>query len=203
MRTRLVDLLDARKGHFQLESGHHGDLWLDLDALFLRPQGLQQFVGELANRLSTGHIRIQAICGPLTGGAFLAQMIAAALGVEFYYAERIAPQQPLPHDRLFSVAYRVPAALRGRIRGKNVVVVDDVVNAGSAIRATLADLRACGATPLEIGALLTLGDAASQLAAENNIPLKSLTHLTSGLWTPAACPLCAEGVPLEDLRPTP
>ena len=49
----LLTLLDKRAGHFQLESGHHGELWLDLDALLLRPSLLQPFVQTLANlRLS-------------------------------------------------------------------------------------------------------------------------------------------------------
>ncbi len=31
----LLDAVDASRGHFLYESGHHGDLWLDLDALFV------------------------------------------------------------------------------------------------------------------------------------------------------------------------
>jgi orotate phosphoribosyltransferase len=37
MVENVLELLSARKGHFLLESGHHGDLWLDLETLFLRP----------------------------------------------------------------------------------------------------------------------------------------------------------------------
>lgn len=33
----LVRLAELRRGHFALESGHHGDLWLDLDRLFVEP----------------------------------------------------------------------------------------------------------------------------------------------------------------------
>ena len=32
--------LGPRRGHFLLESGHHGNLWLDLNSLFLRPAAL-------------------------------------------------------------------------------------------------------------------------------------------------------------------
>jgi orotate phosphoribosyltransferase len=35
------ELLAARQGHFKLESGHHGDLWLDLDQLLGQPARLQ------------------------------------------------------------------------------------------------------------------------------------------------------------------
>jgi orotate phosphoribosyltransferase len=81
MQEELIDFLAPRRGHFLLESGHHGELWLDLDTLFLRSARLKRFAVELAIRLS-GH-NIDAVCGPLTGGAFLAQMIACVLDVEF------------------------------------------------------------------------------------------------------------------------
>ena len=41
MRDDVLSLLAARKGHFLLESGHHGDLWLDLELLCLRPRLVQ------------------------------------------------------------------------------------------------------------------------------------------------------------------
>ena len=36
-------------GHFVYESGHHGDLWFDLDMLFVHPRRLQPSVAELAS----------------------------------------------------------------------------------------------------------------------------------------------------------
>jgi orotate phosphoribosyltransferase len=39
----LIEALAARRGHFRLESGHHGELWLDLDPLFARPARLAPF----------------------------------------------------------------------------------------------------------------------------------------------------------------
>jgi len=32
MAENVLELLSARRGHFLLESGHHGDLWFDLEA---------------------------------------------------------------------------------------------------------------------------------------------------------------------------
>ena len=36
-----LELLDGRRGHFRLESGHHRDLWLDLDPLFAEPSRIE------------------------------------------------------------------------------------------------------------------------------------------------------------------
>jgi orotate phosphoribosyltransferase len=63
-----LNLLQARNGHFKLESGHHGNLWLDLDLLFLRPKQIQRFIVELARQISG--FNIDAICGPMVGGRF-------------------------------------------------------------------------------------------------------------------------------------
>jgi orotate phosphoribosyltransferase len=194
MQRELLSLLAARNGHFRLESGHHGNLWFDLDALFLRPSRLQQFVGELANGLS--RYNVEAVCGPLVGGAFLAQSVASALDTEFYFAERFVPHAG---EALYAVKYRIPPALRKMVHGKNVAVVDDVINAGSAVRGTVATLRSCGANPVVIGALLVLGSSASSFFADQNIPVERVAYLPNEVWTPAECPLCVAQMPLEDL----
>jgi orotate phosphoribosyltransferase len=194
MQEELLNLLNPRKGHFKLESGHHGDLWLDLERLFLRPGAARRFVIELANKLS--RYNIAAVCGPLVGGALVAQMIALELEVEFYYAERFSRPQP---DALYPVEYRLPNALRPMLRGKDVALVDDAINAGSAVRATLTALGACAASVVVIGALFVLGASGPTFFANQNIPLETVSYLPGGLWTPAECPLCASQTPLEDI----
>jgi orotate phosphoribosyltransferase len=185
-------LLAARKGHFQLESGHHSDRWLDLDLLLVHPRRLRPVAVELAGRLQPHGI--EAVCGPLVGGALVAQLIASELDVDFLYTER----SPGGSAALYPVGYRLPRALRAGIGGKRVAVVDDAISAGSAVLGTLADLRACGAHPAAIGALLILGSLAPGMAATSGIPLESIATIPWGLWTPAECPLCASGVPFED-----
>ena len=193
IQQELLNLLAARKGHFRLESGHHGDLWLDLDLLFLRPGPVQRFAIELAGRLS--RYNVAAVCGPQVGGALIAHTIASELDVEFYYAERFVLPQ---HAASYPVEYRIPNSLRKIVYGKNIVIVDDVINAGSAVRGTFATLRACGAQPVVIAALLVLGASAPRFFADQDVPVESLAHLPSGLWLPSECPLCASQMPLED-----
>jgi orotate phosphoribosyltransferase len=142
---------------------------------------------ELAERLTP--YRIDAVCGPLEGGALLARMVAEVLGCESSYSERITGPN--------GVTYRLPSQLRDGLRDKNVALVDDAINAGSAVRATLAELESCGARVVALGALITLGAAAAQLADSLAIPLLTLVGIESPLRTPADCPLCAAGVPLS------
>ena len=141
--------------------------------------------------------RVEAVCGPLVEGALLAQMVAEELDVEFYFAEQFIRHAA---NDLFPVGYRIPAALRDRVRGKRTAVVDDVVNAGSAVRGAAEDLEACGAQLVAIGSLLVLGLHASAFAASKRVPLETLAHRSeNAIWEPSSCPLCASGVPLEGL----
>jgi len=188
MSSAVLRLIAARRGHFLLESGHHGDLWLELDSLFAPSTSLEPLVRDLAERL-VRH-RPQAICGPATGGALLAQKIASLHGLEFFPAARLAKPAG-------GAGYKIPETVRGTLRGKKVALVDDAINAGSAVKATLADLDACGAKVVAVGALLVLGDAAAEFCSARGLPLEFLEQLPNLLWLPADCPLCAASVPLE------
>jgi orotate phosphoribosyltransferase len=185
----LLDAVDATRGHFRYESGHHGDLWLDLDAFFLNARRARDLAAALAQRAAA--CRPELVCGPLTGGAFIAQVVAAEIGAGFVFAERLV-------SATGSVRYRIPSSLRAALPGRRVLLVDDAVNAGSALLSTLAELRAGSAKLAGFASLLTLGDTASQIARQHAVPFFTLASLERAMWTPEACPLCNSGTPLTD-----
>ena len=106
MGANVLDLLKVRRGHFRYEFGYHGEIWLDLDQLFFDLRLIAPLTRELATRLARHDV--EAIVGPLVGGALVAQMVAAEIGALFAYAE---PQGPSTPDALYSVAYRLPASV--------------------------------------------------------------------------------------------
>lgn len=194
LQEDVSSLLAARKGHFLLESGHHGSLWLDLELLCWHPRRVQPLAAELATRLSS--LDVEVVCGPLVEGAFVGLMVASELNAAFAYAERFT--RPTK-DGLFPAGYRIPDALRNSIQHKRVAIVNDVINAGSAVRGTFAALEECGTIVVGIGALLVLGTAASAFAEEKHVVLETVASLPNDLWLPSQCPSCAAGVPLEDV----
>ena len=186
----VLAMMSARTGHFPLESGHHGELWLELDALFWTPSALEPFAHRLAELVRPHEPDV--VCGPLVGGAFLAQLVAARLGVRFCHTERASTG-----DGLYAATYRLPDALTTRLAGLRVAVVDDVVNAGSAVRATLNALAQADARPVALGALLALGSTPAAVAASAGLPLEPVATRENEIWEPDRCPRCANGEPLQ------
>jgi orotate phosphoribosyltransferase len=195
MTADLLSRVPARQGHFLLESGYHTDLWLTLDALFVDSASVAPLVDALADKCRPH--AVSGICGPLFGGAFLAQALAAVLAVRFYYTE---PVPTSAQTGLFKTAYRLPSELARRARGECVAVVDDVISAGSSVRATIAAMTAAGASTRMVGSFIVLGDAALSHFADVGMPVEALDHRAFRLWKPADCPLCREEHPLEDAR---
>ena len=193
MAGTVSGLMSRRRGHFRMESGYHSAVWSDLGALFDHPLELRPFVSELAGRLSSHGV--DAVCGPQSGGAKLAEMIGSELGVACLVAERFDTRA----SGMFPVAYRIPASQRQSASGRSVAIVDDAISAGSAIRGAYADLVACGARPVALGALIVFGDAATRFAADAGLALEGIERLPLDLWLPTDCPLCEAGIALESI----
>ena len=189
----MIEQIPTRRGHFLLESGHHGDLWLDLELLCLRPDRVRPFANELAARLAK--YGAEVVCGPLVEGAFLALMVASEMGLPFTYSQPLSEERPA---KLYPVRYRLPPPLRAEVQGKRVAIVNDAINVGSAVGGTFADLKRCQAEPVAIAALAALTPWVPRFAETNGLGLEVLASFETEVWTPTACPLCIRGEPLTE-----
>lgn len=192
MADTITALLAGRRGHFRMESGYHSAAWFELGSLFDHPDELRPFVSDLARRLRS--YGVDAVCGPMTGGAKLAWLIATELSIECFEADRLETPGA---TGLFPVRYELPKTQRKNARGRSVAIVDDAISAGSAVRGTHRDLIACGARPVALGALIVFGDAAARFAAETGLALEGIERMPLEMWEPAECPLCKAGVAMD------
>jgi len=186
-----VDVIPSQRGHFEFESGYHGAQWMDLETLFLDPRKIELHVIRLAERVK--HVKADVVCGPLVEGAYVALGVARALALPFTYSDRYQRDA----NGLYPYGYRIPASLHPHLKGRRVLIVNDVISAGSAVRGTAEALRDAGAQLIGIGALLVLGDWSAKYAAEHDLVLETLNAQPFEMWRPSECPLCADGVPLE------
>lgn len=194
MRSQILELVAWRAGHFRLESGHHAERWLDLERLCMNVQAVEHHARELADRLARHSFDV--VCGPLVEGAFVALMVAGRFSKPFVYAERIAPAARTVE--MFGVRYEIPASVRRELSGRRVAIVNDFTSAGSAVRGTMRDVRACGGIVSAIGSLVVLGTEALRFCEREGLPLETLDSLPFEIWEPSMCPLCAAGEPLTD-----
>jgi len=187
-------LLSARTGHYRMESGHHSQVWMEFNTLFMNPSHLRPFITRLAGLLAP--LQPDALCGPYIGGMLLASMTAMEMGIEFFHTLRQAD----PGEGMYPVQYHLPADLHTHVSGKRVIVVDDVINAGSAVLATCDELAAHGAEVIAVGALVTLGDTGVEAVAARGLPLLSISSHPNRLYLPDECPLCQQGVELTEVK---
>lgn len=192
MADTITALLAVRHGHFQMESGYHSGSWFELGTLFDHLDELRPFVSELAGRVSSHGV--EAVCGPVTGGAKLAKLLAIELGVAHVVADRFDTPQA---TGLFPVKYVIPERERKKVSGRSVAIVDDAISAGSAVRGTYTDLIACGARPVALGALIVFGDAAAVFAAQTGLALEGIERMPLDMWPPAECPFCTAGLAVD------
>jgi orotate phosphoribosyltransferase len=194
LATSFFELISGRRGHFRLESGYHSELWFDLDALLAVPKLMDPMVTQLAY-LIRRH-KVAGVCGPLLGGAFLAQLIAKKLEVDFCFTERVMPPNL---DGLYQASYRLPSGLASHVHGRRIAIIDDVMSAGSALRGTYLELTSHGAETVVAGALMVLGDTGAAFFAEKQIAVEAVVREDYSLWHPAECPHCKAGTPLENV----
>jgi orotate phosphoribosyltransferase len=165
----------VRKGHFVFESGHHGDTWLELDRWLGRPGQVRDAARELAERLRP--FGADLVCGPLDGGAFLAQWVAAELDAGFTYSRR------------GSAGYELAEI---EVAGRRAVVVDDAINAGSATLATVETLRRKDCTVLALGSVLVCAPIGPTVGESAGLAQVWLTEVAASLWEAESCPVCGQ-----------
>jgi orotate phosphoribosyltransferase len=162
------------EGHFLLSSGKHSDTYVEKARLFERPE----VVNRLGREIAAWYERIDAVVSPAVGAIPLGFAVAQAASARFLYAEREGGSLVL--RRGFHLA-----------PGERTLVVEDVVTTGGSAREVYDLVRAAGADPLGVAAVIDRSDGSL------TFPLRALARARFAVFDPAACPLCAKGVPLE------
>lgn len=168
-----------REGHFLLSSGRHGDQYIEKFALLMRPRDAEQVCRLIAECFAEAGI--ETVAGPTTGGILLAFEVARQLGVRAVYAERA--------ERGNEREFRRGATFRS---GERVLVIDDVVTTGGAIRETLAALAPHRVETVGVGVLVDRSGG----RVDFGLPLFATYQADIITYDPSDCPLCQQGVPL-------
>ncbi len=164
------------EGHFVLTSGLHSARYLQCALVLQHAPEAEAFGRAIAECFR--HESIAAVAAPAIGGIVIGYEVARALGARSIWTEREAGQMTL--RRGFTVR-----------PGESLLVVEDVITTGGSTRETIAALRAAGA--LVIGAASIIDRSGGR--ADVGVPRVALATLDVPALAPAACPLCAQGIP--------
>lgn len=178
------DLLDLFRrcsalleGHFRLSSGLHSPGYLQCALVLQHPQHAARLGEQLAAPLQ--ELRPTTVLSPALGGLIIGHEVARALGARAIFAEREDGVLRLRRGFVLTEAERV-------------LVVEDVLTTGGSTRETMQVARAAGAQVLAAAAVVDRSAGTASL----DVPLHALVSLSLPTYEPAACPLCAQGVPL-------
>jgi orotate phosphoribosyltransferase len=173
------------EGHFRLSSGLHSNGYLQCALVLQHPRTAASLAEALAATAAAWSPA--AVLSPALGGVVIGHEVARALGVRAMFAER--QEGRLALRRGFSIA-----------PGERILVVEDVVTTGLSTRETMDVARAAGADVVGAASLVNRSGGKADLG----VPLVSLLAIDLPTWDEAACPLCAQGVPVvkPGSRPT-
>jgi orotate phosphoribosyltransferase len=180
------------ESHVVYTSGRHGAVYVNKDALYLHPQATARVCDVMAQTYPADEIDV--VVGPTVGGVILAQWVAHHLSnaqrsgeVLAAYAEEVVENGA--KSRVFRRGYDA------FVRDKRVVVVEDVVTTGGTVRNVIDAVRALGATISGVSVLCNRGGLTGSDLGD--VALHALTTIPQESWDAAACPLCAQGVPIN------
>ena len=166
-----------RFGEFTLKSGRVSPYFFNA-GLFDSGAALALLGRAYADAAMHGAIRFDMLFGPAYKGIVLAAITAAAI------AEQHGRDVPFAYNRKEAKDHGEGGVLIGAPLKGRVLIVDDVISAGTAIRESLALIRGHGATPA--GVLIALDrqergqgamSAAQEIAAEFATPVIAIARL--------------------------
>lgn len=191
-----LDLALARNvlrfGEFTLKSGRVSPYFFNA-GLFDSGAALATLGRAYADAVVRSGIAFDMLFGPAYKGIVLAAITAAAL------AEHHGRDVPFAYNRKEAKDHGEGGTLVGAPLAGRVLIVDDVITAGTAIRESLALIRAAGATPA--GVLIALDreergqgalSATQELSSEYGLPTFAIARLSDLLSYAAEKPALAD-----------
>ena len=190
LRRHGVLMLD---GHFDYGNGYHGRTYLNPHQLFRYPSTIWRLAQDLLDVVpATITSSAEVVAGPATGGALLAHTIAGLLDSRrslTHPACSFAPFGLDPDGRP-----RLRTFYRQLVQGRRVLLADDVLNTGQTLERCAELVKEAGGTV--VGAVVICDRKSSVVSLD--VPVIALVDYPSQENFPAAaCPLCAQGVPIS------
>ena len=180
-------------GHFDFGNGYHGPVYLNPHQLFRHPSTIWRFAQDLLDVLPASIVeQAEVVAGPVMGGALLAHTMAGLLD----------SRQHLSRPRLVFAPFSVDAECgqtlsrfyQQQVKGRRVLLVDDVRNTGQTFARCAELVRGGGGTVIATAEIYDRMESIVELEVPN-YPLAE--YRAPENYAAATCPLCTSGVPIS------
>ena len=176
-------------GHFVYTSGKHGSVYVNKDAVYPHTKEASQIGKLFAEKFKNKNIDV--VAAPALGGIILSQWTAYHLSklqkkeVLGVYTEKNAE-----NGQIFTRGYDK------LIKGKNVLVIEDLTTTGGSVRKVVDTVKAAGGKVVGIGVMINR-DPKNVTNKVVGGPFISLGILKAEAFDEKKCPLCKKGVPIN------
>jgi orotate phosphoribosyltransferase len=190
----LKDLQDSQvlmiDGHFDFGNGYHGPVYLNPHQLFRHPSTIWRFAQDLIDLMPSELIQqTEVVAGPVTGGALLAHTIAGLLDSRRSLTHPPCLFAPFNYDPAGGFTLR--DFYRKELKGKRVLLADDVRNTGETFARCAALVRQAGGTVLATVEIYDRGESVADLGVPN---IALAEYKAPENYRADECPLCKAGV---------
>ena len=177
-------------GHFDYGNGYHGRLYVNAHQLFRHPSTIWRFAQDLIDLLPSELVQqTEVVAGPVTGGALLAHTIAGLLDSRRSLTHPPCSFAPFNYDPAGGFALR--PFYRRELKGKRVLLADDVRNTGETFAGCASLVREAGGTVL---ATIEIYDRCESIV-DLDVPNIALAEYKAPEnYKAAECPMCKAGM---------
>ena len=179
-------------GHFDYGNGYHGRAYLNPHQMFRHPSTIWRLAQDLIDLLPAELVaRTEVVAGPVTGGALLAHTMAGLLDSRRSLTHPPCLFAPFNYDP--AAGFTLRDFYSREVKGRRVLLADDVRNTGETLARCAALLTEAGATVVATVEIYDRMEAVVTLAVPN-IALAECK--APGNYPATDCPLCKSGVPI-------
>lgn len=175
--------------HFVYTSGKHGSVYINKDALYPHTQETSQVCRIMAEMFKDKDVEV--VVGPALGGIILSQWVARHLsqmkGMEVFgiYTEKDETDNQVLRRGYDQV-----------IKGKKVLVVEDLTTTGGSVKKVVDTVRAAGAEVVAVCVMVNR-DPNHVNEASVGAPFVAADVLEAQAFDEAVCPFCKANRPIN------
>jgi len=172
--------------HVVFKSGKHGNAYVNKDAIYPHTKDTSQLCWYLALKFANENVEV--VIAPAVGGVILSQWVA-------FHLSQISGKEVLAlyADKEGEDLFVIKRGYDKLIKGKRVLVIEDVVNTGKSVRLVVEAVRKTGGEVVHVGVLVNRGGVTAQDIG--NVPdLFALADVKLDSYGAGTCPLCHDKV---------